>query len=330
MEELNWCCTKMSETIADVWEDPNKIYPSIVYVETTNRCNYTCLSCLNHRCDRTRGCMTLEDFRSIADKVKARGLNIGAVFCFGEPLMDPTFTDKLAYGKSIGVFTEGHIGFNTNVYYLTPDKYDGILQNTSNIILSFFNTGDEYERLTGTKEGTYNKCYQNAINFIKYRDQHKPNYEIFIGCNRVAGHSLDNVKQAFAGFNVRWAIDAELRWGGSVITGVIDRMVMYNNWRCDGYKGALQVKYNGDCEFCAYDIIGSKEGGETKFANLLTDSWEEINTKFKSKFKSGTSLCQRCDYWYDCKAVIANNFVKPDLSKDWQIPHLKEGEGFYD
>ena len=59
------------ETIRDVWDDKNRKWPTIVYVETTNFCNAHCLSCLNDECMRIRGIMDLETFKKIADKVKS-------------------------------------------------------------------------------------------------------------------------------------------------------------------------------------------------------------------------------------------------------------------
>ena len=320
------------ETLIDAWDDKNRKWPSIVYIETTNFCNAHCLSCLNDECKRIRGIMDLETFKKIADKVKAKGLEIGAMFCFGEPLMDPTIFKKYAYAKEIDVFTPSHVGLNTNVSFLTSEKYDEILEHTPNIILSFFNVGKEYERLTGGL--SWKTSFENATNFIKYRDEHKPSYPILIGVNTVKGYNLESVKKAFKGYKVKFVQDAELRWAGATITGVIDRMIMYNSWRCDGFKGALQIKNNGDCEFCAYDIVGSPEGGETKFGNILTDSWEELDRKFRAAWRKGNSCCLRCDYWHKCKTVIKNNFKKPDpLPEDWykwQDKLLKPGEPYID
>ncbi len=314
------------KTLSDHWDDPAKPWPSIVYVETTNYCNAKCLCCLNHRCRRTRGTMSMELFRRLADLVKERGLQIGAMFCFGEPLIDRTLTEKYAYARALGILPD-HVGLNTNCTFLTPERYEGILQHTPNIILSFFSTGAEYERLTGL---SWEDSYGKALEFIRYRDRVKPFYPIFIGCNAVKGNNLAAVKQAFAGYNVAHARDAEIRWGGSVITGVIDRTIMYHDWRCDGFKGALQVKWNGDCEFCAYDVIGSPAGGETKFGNILEHSWDELRARFVAKWRSGCSLCLRCDYWHKAKEVFAAGMRRPDPLPDdwydWQLPYLKEGE----
>ena len=314
-------------TLVDIWDNPARQWPSVAYIETTNQCNAKCLCCLNDRCQKPRGTMTMEAFAAIVDRLSERRLPIGAMFCFGEPLLDPTLFQKYKYAIGTGILNVAHCGLNTNVSHLTPEKYDGILQHTPNITLSFFNTGKEYERLTGLD---WENSYRNAMDFIAYRDKHSPGYPIAIGVNTVEGHNLENVQRAFAGQAVRWARDREVRWGGSVITGVIDRTIMYRHWRCDGYKGALQVKHDGSCEFCAFDVVGTPEGGETYVGDILTDSWETLESNFRKKWRSKCSLCIRCDYWHCAKQVFDNNFTRPDPLPenwyDWQNPFLKEGE----
>lgn len=308
------------------WEDPDRHYPTVAFVETTNFCNAHCICCLYDRMVekgiKKQGIMSLQDFKWIADKVKSLDIKINAMFCLGEPFLDPTLFDKYAYGRQIDVFTHGHVGLNTNCSLLTKEKYDGILRHTDNITLSFFNVGSEFKRLTGGL--SFEACYRNAVDFIRHRDQHRPDYDIFIGCNSVKGSSLENVKKAFDGFRVKFAVDAELRWGGSVITGVIDRAIMYNDWTCDGHRGAVQIKWNGDLEFCAYDIVAA----ETRFANIFEDSWQEIGRKFKERWKEPSSLCARCDYWHLYWKVKRNGFRYVE-DQSWQKPFLKEEESAY-
>jgi len=286
-------------------------YPKLVYVETTNFCNARCTFCLYDRMERPVSWMSQETFRAIADKVKAANLKIGAMFCFGEPLADRDIFNKIRYGRSINVMTP-YLGLNTNASMLTPHKFDDILETCTNITLSFVTTGEDFERLTGL---IWQQCYDNALAFIAYRNKHKPAFQIEIGCNDVTGHDRRRVQAAFDGHRVQWARDAEIHWGGKTITGVIDRSIMYRNWVCDGYKGALQVKPNGDCCFCAYDVIRS----ETKFANILTDTWEEIETGFKTLWRRPSSLCLRCDFWWNYHQMVAGGWQRgPHIDSSWQ------------
>jgi len=291
-------------------------YPRVADIETTNICNAHCLSCLYDKATRPKGIMSLESFKWIADKLKEHKVPIRGMYTTGEPLIDPTLFEKYAYAREIKNMVYSDL--NTNVSLLTPEKYDKILDHTDNITLSFFNIGNEFERLTGGLN--WNRCYKNAIDFIKYRDKHRPDYRIFIGCNPVKGSNLEAVKKAFKDYNVEWAIDAELRWAGKVITGVIDRAIMHPSFRCDGHLGALKIKWDGSCEICAYDFFQ-----ETEFANIFTDNWDEIERKFKEGWKKPFSLCARCDYWHLYWRVKKNHFKYVEDYR-WQKPFLDGGE----
>lgn len=290
-------------TIADAWNDPARPWPSVVYVETTNRCQANCLACLNDKVQRRRSTMGLDEFVQVANKVRDRGLKIGAMFCFGEPLLDDGLEAKYAYARGIGVLAD-HVGLNTNCAALTPDRYEHILAHVPNIILSFFNVGPEFERLTGGL--SWDRCYGNARAFLEYRNSKRRSYPVHVSVNKVAGHDLEAVKAAFDGLHVTSFVqDAELRYaGGSMVEGVLDRTRMYPAWRCDGYKGALQVKPDLGAEFCAYDIIGTREGGETRIGHFLRDDWTTLETAFRAAWRAGSSLCQRCDYWSGAKGLF--------------------------
>jgi len=263
------------------------------------------------------------DFVEIAHKVKERGLKIGAMFCFGEPLADRDLFNKIEYGRQIGVMTN-YLGLNTNASLLRPEVFDKIFQACSNITLSFPNVGSEFERLTGLK---WERCYKNAIEFIRYRDKNKPGFKVEIGCNEVTGADEASVRKAFAGYRVEWAKDAEIKWGGKIITGVIDRSIMYHSWTCDGYKGAMQIKPNGDCCFCAYDVIR----GETNFANILKDDWETIEANFKKLWRRPSSLCLRCDFWWNYYQVKAAGWRRGDhIDSSWQAAYRDGIKSFWE
>lgn len=292
-------------------------YPTLVYVETTNFCNAKCTLCLYERMERPVRFMTVEEFKYVADRVKERGLKIGAMFCFGEPLADHRIFEKIEYGRSVGVMTD-YLGLNTNSSYLTLEKFSKIVTHCNNITLSFVNTGKEFERLTGL---SWAQCYGNAVNFISWRDAHRPDFNIQIGCNDVTGHNRDRVKAAFEGYDVNWARDAEIKWGGKIITGVIDRSIMYHSWVCDGLRGAIQIKPNGDCCFCAYDVIKS----ETKFANIYVDDWDTIEQNFKEAWKKPQGLCLRCDMWHNYWQMVEGGWTRgAHIDGSWQEEYLDD------
>jgi hypothetical protein len=303
----------------DYWIDHAYEFPRIADVETTNICDAHCLCCNAYKMTKEKGLMTYDKFVEVANILKTHNCKLRGMYTTGNPLLDPTIFEKFAYARKIGIMAS-HSDLNTTTSLLVSALYKKILDNTDNITLSFFSIGQEFERLTGGLN--WKECYSNAINFIKFRDTYRPGYRIFIGCNNVNGNNLLSVKKAFKGYNVEWARDAELRWSGPVITGVIDRVIMYPHFRCDGHFGALKIKWNGNIEACAYDF-----NEETLFANIFNDDWETICQKFLINWAKPFHLCQRCDYYNKYWMVKKNHFRDVNYN-EWQLPFLKTGEAF--
>ena len=94
--------------------------------------------------------------------------------------------------------------------------------------------------------------------------------------------------------------------------------MMYNDWRCDGHKGAMQIKPNGDCCFCAYDMLMC----ETTFANIYEHSWEEIDKRFREAWAKPQELCLRCDYWHNYFQMVEGGWKRgPHLDFSWEKKH---------
>lgn len=302
------------------WLDHAKEFPRLADVETVNICDAECLSCQQQFMTKQRGIMSLETFKKIADILKAHCLSIRCMYTTGNPLIDPTLFEKYQYGRQLGIMSP-YVGLNTTTSLLTKELHRKILDNSDNITLSFFATGTEFERLTGGLN--WKKCYDNAIAFIEERDRYRPDYRIFIGCNPVPGSDLKSVKEAFKKYNVTVVSDSEIRWGGKVLTGVIDRLPIYPWIRCDGHIGILKIKWNGNIEACCYDF---KE--ETLYANILKDDWETIRQTFLAKWQEPFSFCQRCEYYHLYWPIKKNHFKIVKDRYSWQKPFLADGEPY--
>src|SRR5262249_19229652 len=81
-------------------------HPEVRY-ETTDHCNATCIMCPRdlHKNGREHGVMDLELFKKSIDEVVPLGARRIVLTVFGEPLMDTTLADKIAYAKSMGLNT---------------------------------------------------------------------------------------------------------------------------------------------------------------------------------------------------------------------------------
>ncbi len=303
----------------DYWVDHASEFPRCADIETVNNCDAKCRCCRQQTMTKPRGTMGYEDFVKIADLLKQHNVPIRGMYTTGNPLLDPTLFEKFAYARKIGAMAP-FVSLNTTTSLLTSSLHKKILDNTDNITLSFFSVGEEFERLTGGLN--WEHCYSNAKAFIEARDKYRPDYRIFIGCNAVKDANLLAVKKAFKNYNVEWAIDAELRWSGPVITGVVDRAIMYPTFRCDGHEGVLMIKWNGNIEACSYDFAE-----ESLYANILQDDWETIRQKFFKRWQEPFHICARCDYFWKYWDVKRRGF-KPVKKFTWQDKFLAEGQPY--
>jgi sulfatase maturation enzyme AslB (radical SAM superfamily) len=262
-----------------------------------------------------QGMMDLETFEEIALILNDYDVKIRGMYTTGEPLLDPTLFEKYRVGRDLGVMAPW-VSLNTNVSLLTPEKWQPLLDHTDNIALSFWNVGKHYDALTGL---SWMRSYNNAIEFIKYRDRVRPDYRILISCNTVRGSNLAAVQHAFQHYDVTYEIDAALRWDGAYIEGPIDRAIMHPTFKCDGHEGVLMIKWNGDIEACSYDFTM-----ETRYANILHDAWSDIADTFRHYWNAPFPLCRRCDYFHLYWKVKRNNF-QPVHDESWKHP-LHQGD----
>jgi MoaA/NifB/PqqE/SkfB family radical SAM enzyme len=79
--------------------------PKVVYAETTNACNATCVMCPRDSMQRTIGIMPMDLFKKIADECAEWGVEEIRLHNFGEPLIDVKLYDKIEYAKRIGIKT---------------------------------------------------------------------------------------------------------------------------------------------------------------------------------------------------------------------------------
>jgi MoaA/NifB/PqqE/SkfB family radical SAM enzyme len=79
--------------------------PRVVYAESTNACNASCVMCPRDEMTRPIAVMSPETFRALADECAAWGVPEMRLHNFGEPLIDPGLFDKIAYARRKGIRT---------------------------------------------------------------------------------------------------------------------------------------------------------------------------------------------------------------------------------
>ncbi|WP_167955996.1 radical SAM/SPASM domain-containing protein [Anaerosporobacter faecicola] len=140
-----------------------------IYVESTNRCNLSCIFCARENMSRELKSVSLESFCKTIDKLK-KGSYI-SLNGNGEPLLNPQIYDMIEYASRKEMF----VSIITNGTALT-DKNIVKLANSgvSRVQISFQSLHKEtYEKVL--KGANFDRTIRQVLKFIKYvRENKKP------------------------------------------------------------------------------------------------------------------------------------------------------------
>lgn len=118
-----------------------------VRYEVTDHCNAECIMCPreSHKLGRPHGIMDMDKYRNSIDEVVDLGCKQVVLTGFGEPLVDKTLEQKVAYAKSKGLRT--YIICNASL--LTKDRGTGLIQSgLDELRVSFYGMRKEsYEQV---------------------------------------------------------------------------------------------------------------------------------------------------------------------------------------
>lgn len=76
-----------------------------IRLETTNRCNASCIMCPREKMTRPMGVLDMELFKRVVDEAVEAGATTVSLDHYGEPLMDPHFIERVKYAKKKGLLT---------------------------------------------------------------------------------------------------------------------------------------------------------------------------------------------------------------------------------
>ena len=152
-----------------------KYYPKHLQIETVNKyCNARCPMCTIFDSPREPRIMSLEEFRFILKRFLPYKEHIKFLTLHGcgEPLIDKTMPEKVAFAKEMGF--KG-IGFSSNCEGLKAGLSERLLRSGLDTLIASIDGATE-EVQEAIRLGTnFDKVYSNTIKFINIRD--KRNYQ---------------------------------------------------------------------------------------------------------------------------------------------------------
>lgn len=268
--------------------------------EVSTLCNYKCIICPHHKLIRKKEIMSLDMFKYLFDKINEETDQYTTITFpgMGEPTLDKTLLDKIAYVKSRKLDME--VTFITNASFLTPERWMHLEDlGVTSVRISFYgNDAESYAEVMGIRnKNAFEKVCNNLIEISKIKKKTK----LLLTMN-IINNEYNIVPEEWIKF---WEEKADLievwaphNWVDSVKFRKVQEKQMKTCGR--PFDGPLQVQVDGTVNMCCFDYDGHLTLGDLK-----TQSLQEIFSSplFKKivqchtsgEFKESGLICENCD-----------------------------------
>lgn len=295
-------------------------------IEVTNICNSNCIFCAHQYQHRFRSCsgfMSNNIFdKAIADFKKMGGTHVNLTPFSGEPLLDPTFIEKIEKIKKMGAWA----GFFTNGIMLTRLDIEHLLQSGVDALTVSTAPLDQSMYTMLYRNNHYDNVLQGLNKLLIARNLTRSNFSIgitfrsHIPMRQVL--ALPDFQEFIAPLLTRqdWhQLIVNTRgfdtWGGQItsedMVGImrlaLPPKIKYRpcSWTFNPY-----VMWNGQVRACACRFAGaqSKDGvDELYLGNIMESSLMEIwhgqaIRKLRRSFQDGNLplVCRNCTMYKPC------------------------------
>lgn len=165
-----------------LWENIPLSTPWVIFVDPSNICNFKCKFCPTgqYKSSRKPTIMSFTLFKKIVDDIYDfdKPIKVLRLYKDGEPLLNPSFSQMVKYGKDSGCCEK--IDTTTNGYFLNPKRNLEIINaglDRINISIEGVNS-KQYLEFSNVKIN-FNKFVKNIEHFYENRQQ----CEMFIKIN---------------------------------------------------------------------------------------------------------------------------------------------------
>lgn len=271
--------------------------PKVVYAETTNACNATCIMCPRDAMERTIGIMKMDLFLKIADECSEWGVQEMRLHNFGEPLIDVKLYDKIEYAKRKGIKTTT---IYSNGALLSGDKARSLIgAGLDKLYVSFDGATKETFETIRTPL-SFDQVSENVRSFYALRNElRSATPKIYL--------TFTNIKQGkeeIEKFRRDWAphsdkvfiIDAHDWAGQAEVT--LHEPNQGPRWPCVYVWKSMTILYSGEVTLCCMDIKGAESVGDAS-KQSLREIWrgatmKRIRDAHRRHAYGEVNLCKGC------------------------------------
>lgn len=302
--------------------------------EVSTKCNYKCIICPQHKLIRKEEIMSLELFKMLFDKIIAETDQYNTLTFpgMGEPTLDKTLIQKIAYAKSRRPSLD--ITFITNASSLTPERWRQFEDlGVTSVRVSFYgNDRKSYSQVMGVSDPKmFDRVYNNLIEICKIKNRTK----LLLTMN-VISKDYNIVTDEWIDFWQSRADLLEVWYPHNWVNGVNFRKVQAKKMNSCGrpFNGPLQVQVDGTVNMCCFDY-----DGHLLLGDLKTQSLKEIFSSgafmkivechTSGKFEGSGLICGQCDQRNADKSdvmVYNSKFEIPERVKQISTTYSKVHE----
>lgn len=299
--------------------------------EVSTFCNYKCIICPHHKLIRDKEIMSLDVFKLLFDKINAEtGQYTTITFPgMGEPTLDKTLFDKIAYAKSRK--PEMEVTFITNASLLTPErwmKYEDL--GVTSVRVSFYgNNPETYAKIMGVAgKGMFEKVCATLEEIARIKKKTR----LLLTMNAVS-REYDVVPEEWIRHWEQRADLVEVWWPHNWVSSVSFRHLQEQKMSTCGrpFEGPLQVQVDGTVNMCCFDYDGHLTLGDLKTQSLKEIFSSPLFKKIVAchttgDFKGSGLICENCDQRNADKSdvmVYNSKFKIPDRVKQLSTTYIK-------
>lgn len=297
-------------------EHPNLIMlPRILMIENTNICNLDCRLCSSQRQERSKGMMSLDQFKSIIDQIKGHVDRILLGF-MGEPLLNRDVWKQVKYATENGI--DVHMPSNATMLHLYSydEIFDSGIKKMNVALDGATKETHEYYR----RHSNFDKTVQNIKNLCEEKRRRGLKYPEIILQFIVFKHNEHEIQKIkdlakhvikpdvlYLKTAALWAEPAHKK-KEDLHEEWLPKNKDFRRYGDDGiqlkktfnicpftFDSAL-ITWNGDCISCCFDVHGKNKVGnifEKPFAEVFR-SPEYMALRKRIAHKE-MLMCKNCD-----------------------------------
>jgi len=284
---------------------PLTLFPPMVLIDTTTRCNLHCVHCPHSALAEEPGFigdMDLDLCFKILDEIGAEASQTTVrLFDGGEPLMRQDLADLVRYAKNQGICW---VSINTNGTLLSERRRKELIEAGLNHIEVSIDaaTSETYEKIRCNR--LFKKVVENTLHYIQESKAYNPRNQVTVSFVE----QMDN-RHELESFRSFWAEKADVVYvreyhrhhnmienNGRIQAAEPEK----RRWPCPYLWNRMSIHHDGRVRFCELDWRAEHMVGNVQ-TQSLKEIWRgEALSKLRQQHIEGTiehSYCNDCEDW---------------------------------